>query len=299
MKLHFFSDYSIIIRSMKKVKHILVIFLHSFIPSDIYYPKLLHVSFSYSLKYFFVVLSFFTILFTGIVLYMYSPSKLISYKNSVIDSLSQFPDNVHFAIHNKMLESNLDKPFFLWVQYNSQPFFLIMAHTKDSSIRHSRIPLPLIFLGTEKAHFIYRHNRYTYSYPQSLHISVTKNVVESFISTLNSSFPSFLIFFYIFLFVIVPLLFILYITSFILLSSILVFLLLRTFIPHIHLKKCIQAGMHGTHIPIFGAILLFSFCPFATNILPLVALLIVMFTLVSTYEMYSKEFPLYERPIKM
>jgi len=288
MKLQFFSDYSIIIRSMKKVKHILATFLHSFIPQDIYYPKLLHTRFQFSLKYYLVLMSFFTLIFTGVVFCRFSPLKMIGYKNSIINSFSTFPGEVIIKINKGMLESNQNKPLFLWIYHNNQPLFVFMVHTKDM-LDSSHIPLPLIFLGQNKMQISYRGNVIVRPYNPSWNILITKERIQSFIGFINSFFPPFIFFFYILLIVVVPVMFMMGSTFFILLSSMVVFLLLRTFIPHIHLKKCIQASIHGTHIPLIIVIFLFILFPSATNIVVITASLIFVFTLVSTYEMYSKE----------
>lgn len=288
MKLQFFSDYSIIILSMKKVKHILAIFLHSFVPQDIYYPKLLHTRFQFSLKYYFVIMAFFAFVFAGVILCRYSPSRLISYKNSVINSLSTFPDNITIKIHNGMLESNQNVPLFLWVYHDGQPLFVFMVHTKDV-VTSSSIPSPLLFLGNDKVQISYRGTSIVQTYNKLWDITITKQSVQSLISAVNAFFPFFMILFYVSLIILLPLLYALSFTFFILVSALIVFMLLRTFVPHIHLKKCIQGGIHGTHIPFLLTIFLFILFPTATNIFIVAASLVFVFTLVSTYEMYSKE----------
>lgn len=290
MKLHFFSDYSIIIRSMKKVKHILVTFLHSFTPQDIYYPKLLHTRLQFSLKYYIFIIFSFACVFTGIVVYQFSPGKIISYKNSINTTLSSFPEDARITIAHGILESNQNKPLFLWVYDNNQPLFVFMVHTKDV-LNNSHIPLPLVFLGNNQIQLTYKDSSLIRPYDNSLDILISRETMQALIPYINSIFPSFLFGFYISLLILFPLLFIGVSSLFIFLSASLTCILLRTFIPHIHLKKCLQAGMHGTHIPLIVSIFLFSLFPSASNILIIMASLIFVFTLVATYEMYSKEIP--------
>ena len=287
MKLHFFSDYSIIIRSMKKVKHILETFIHSFIPQDIYYPKLLHTRFKVSLLYYLYIIAFFSLLLTGVLLFHYSPFKIVGYKNSVIKSLSGFPPEAVISIKNGILESNQIKPLFLWVYDGKQPLFVFMVHTKDL-ITSSDIPLPLVFLGYNNVQISYRGNILSRTYANSLNIQITKEYIQSLITILNTYFPSFIFFFYLFFVFLVPIAFVASSTFFILLSSFVVLLLLRTFIPHIHLKKCIQAAMHGTHIPLLVSILLYILFPSSMSTIIISTSLIFVFSLVATYEMYSK-----------
>ncbi|MFH0773167.1 MAG: hypothetical protein V1922_02555 [bacterium] len=273
---------------MKKVKHILVTFLHSFIPQDIYYPKLLHTRFKLSLKYYLVVIVFFSCVFTGILLYHLSPIKITSYKNSVVNSLSAFPEGVTIKIQNGVLESNQNKPLFLWVYHDNQPLFVFMVNTKGV-LTNRYIPLPLIFLGNETAQISYKGNIIVRPYKSSSNILITKESVQTLITHINTYFPPLMFFFYLLLILITPLLFVIYATLLIFLSSIFVFLLLRTFIPHIHLKKCLQAGMHCTHVPFAIVVFLFLLFPTTINILVIATALTFVFSLVGTYEMYSKE----------
>jgi len=273
---------------MKNVKHILTIFLHSFIPQDSYYPKLLHIRLSLSLNYYFSILSFFAIILTGSIVLTYSPMQMMSYKNSVINSLSAFPEKAIINIENGVLESNQNKPLFMWVYHNNQPLFVFMIHTKDI-LTHSYIPLPLVFFGSNKAQIFYRGKTFTHLYGNSLNAIITKERIQSIVYSINSLFPLFLFVFYLSLIIVVPIMFIMCSTFVILLSSSIVFVLFRMFIPSIRLKKCIQAGIHGTHIPLCIVILLFALFPFASNIFPVTISLIFVFILVSTYEMYSKK----------
>ncbi len=273
---------------MKKVKHILATFVHSFVPQDIYYPKLLHTRFQFSFKYYFIVLSFFALIITGIVVYQVSPIKMAHYKNATIRSLMSFPDDVKLTFTKGILETNLDKPLFLWVYDGSQPLFMFMVQTRDK-MENAHIPLPLVFLGQDKAQISYKGSVFVRPYNSSWNFLITKPTIQSFITQTNSYFPAFILFFYTILIVLVPLTFMVGVSLLVLLSSFLVFVLLRTFIPHIHLKKCIQASMHGTHVPLFTITLLFALFPFVVNVATIAVSLIFVFTLVSVYEMYSKD----------
>lgn len=273
---------------MKKVKHILTTFLHSLIPQDIYYPKLLHTRFSFSFKYYIFIIVTFAVIFTGLVFCQFSPLKMISYKNSIVNSLSAFPEEVKITIKNGILESNQNKPLFLWIYHNSQPLFVFMIHTTDT-LSNSHIPLPIVFLGADKIQISYRGHIIIRNYNNSWNVLITKERILPFISSISSYFPLFMFFFYVLMLVIVPLVFILCSTLFIFVSSLLSFALLRTFIPHIHIKKCFQAGMHGTHIPLLIVILLYSLFPTASNIFVVALALTFVFNLVAIYEMYSKE----------
>lgn len=275
---------------MKKVKHILTVFLKSFIPQDHFYPKLLHTRLLFSFKYYLSILSFICLMFAGVLFYQHSPTNITSYKDAIIHTLSTFPSEVEISIAQGTLESNQMKPLFLWVYLKNQPLFVFMIHSKDS-LNTSNTPLPLIFLGSDRAQITYRNQTMVQQYDKALDIILTKDTVTALSVWIQSMFTPFLFGFYFILLVILPLVVALSISLVILLSAFISFILLRTFIPHIHFKKCLQAGMHGTHIPLFITVLLFSLCPQSLNIIGISIILIFVFTLVATYEMYSKEVP--------
>jgi len=274
---------------MKKVKAILTIFFHSFVPQEIYFPKLLHTRLQFSFKYYLLIVSFLACIFSGILLYHFSPGKVSDYKNAILDTISTFPIDSEIKISKGTLTSNQNKPLFLWVYYKNSPFFAFMVDTK-SMLDTTYIRLPFIFFGSNQMQFSYKGYSSTRLYDSSLDGPISKDTILSIISYVNNGFSTFLIGFYFILLIIIPFVFIVTSTLFILLSSGMVYILLRTFIPHIHFKKCLQAGAHGTHIPLIISILLYSLFPIVANTLIVTFSLIFIFTLVATYEMYSGSF---------
>ena len=287
MKLHFFSSYSIIICGMKKVKAILTTFFHSFIPQDAYYPKLLHTRLNFSIKYYIVFIIVCSCIFTVVVFYRYSPSRITRYKNAIVHSLSSFPDNVIIRIKDGILESNQNKPLFLWIYQGDKPLFVFMANTKDSfSLKNT--PVPILFFGRDRMQFYFKGVAFTQMYTKIDQYVITKNTLKSFLLFSDSFFPPLLFFFSLFLLVVLPISFAFWSALLIIINAFLSFILFRTFIPHIHFKKCIQAAMHGTHIPLIVTIILFVLFPTAPNVLTISTSLMFVFTLVAVYEMYSK-----------
>ncbi len=273
---------------MKKVKAILTTFFHSFVPQDSYYPKLLHTQLKFSIKYYLILILFFSFVLTGVVFYRYSPNKIMSYKNAITQSLSSFPENSIVRIKDGVLEMNQNKPLFLWIYREGKPLFVFMAHTKDD-LTLTNTPLPIVFLGRNGFQLSFKGTTFMRLYDRTAHYLITKDALRSFIVFSNSFFPPLLFFFSLFLLVVLPISFVLWSTLLIILNAALVFMLLRTFIPHIHLKKCVQAAMHGTHIPLMVTILLFVLFPTSSNVLIISTSLMFVFTLVAVYEMYSRE----------
>ena len=179
---------------MKKVKHILTTFFHSFIPQDIYYPKLLHTRLNFSIKYYIVFIIVCSCIFTVVVFYRYSPSRITRYKNAIVHSLSSFPDNVIIRIKDGILESNQNKPLFLWIYQGDKPLFVFMANTKDSfSLKNT--PVPILFFGRDRIQFYFKGVAFTQMYTKIDQYVITKDTLQSFLVSSDSFFPPLLFFF--------------------------------------------------------------------------------------------------------
>jgi len=273
---------------MKKVKHILVTFFHSVIPLDIYYPKLLHTRFIFSVKYYFFIVFFFAALFSTHVIYRVSPFNLIELKNTLTSSLLNIPDNITIQLKNGMLELNQEKPLMIWTYHNNLPFFFSMIYTKNSENFIQNTP-PLIYFGQDKMTFSLRNKSFSRPYDHSANIFFTKDTIVSFIKKSNIFSPFLIVSFYIIFLIMLPIIFVIYSSVCIILASIFCFLIFKTYIPHLHIKKCIQASMHGTHIPLTISVILIPLFPYAFNCIVIVASFFFIFTLVSIFEMYYKE----------
>ncbi len=276
---------------MRKVKAILRTFLHSFIPQDAYYPKLIHTRFLFSLHYYLIFITVLSVLFMGILFTQYSPLQIIEYKNAIVDSLSHFPTDAIIRIKGGRLESNQDRPLFLWVNYRQQPFFVSMFDREEEFSKPHHSPFPLVLFGKDQVLFTYREVNHMFTYPRQYEFLLAYEQVHSLVTYSRSWFPTLLFITYISLFFTLPLTFAIVSTLLIFCTATVVFMLLHPFIPHMHWKKSLQAGLHGTHIPLCIVLLLIMIhVPFLI-ILSIHGALMFVFHLVATYEMYSKEIP--------
>lgn len=279
---------------MIKVKAILRTILNSFIPQDIYFPKILHIRLMYSLKYYIIVLSLLTLLLVVSMVNKYPITTISQYRDSVIHSLSEFPQDIELKISNGELSTNSNAPLFLWVKHKDKPLFVFMANAREMSPRFQN-PIPFIFLKKDGIQVSFRQFHQLWSYNLASEHIISKQQIPNFISQIHSFFPYVVLFYYVGMFLLLPLVFMSFITGAIILSCAITYILFRTYFLRIHFKKCLQAGMHGTHIPlIFAAVLLYLF-PFSIRCIPIVFALFFVFTLVSTFEMYSKEKPHHRR----
>lgn len=279
---------------MIKVKAILRTLINSFIPQDKYFPKILHIRIMYSFKYYISILSILTLLLVVSLMSKYPISSISQYKESIIQNVAAFPQDIELKIHKGELSTNSNAPLFLWVKHKNKPLFVFMANAREMSPRFQN-PIPFIFLKKDGLQVSFRqfHQLWTYD-PTANHI-ISRQQIPYFISQINSFFPYVVFLYCISMFILFPLAFMSFVTGAIILSSALTYLIFRTYFLRIHYKKCLQAGMHGTHIPLlFTAVLLYLF-PFSTRCMPIVLALFFVFTLVSTFEMYSKEEPHHRR----
>lgn len=275
---------------MKKVKAILTTSLNSVIPQDIYYPKLLHIRFMYSLKYYITITLILTALFILAFSYKYPLSRLVQYKNDVTKSFSQFPESAVLRIQKGQLTSNSSLPIFIWVKHKEKPLFVFMANAKDDAPR-TIPPVPFLFLKKDGMQISYRQYQRISAYDPTREYTISKEQMPLLEEKVNALCAPVMRYYNLALVTILPLMFIIFTTGNILLSSIVSFLLFRLYFSHAHLKKCIQAGLHGTHIPMIISALLFVLYPTNLRIIPIIGALYFVFALVSIFEMYSKEVP--------
>ncbi|MFZ2026616.1 MAG: DUF1189 family protein [Microgenomates group bacterium] len=275
---------------MKKVKAILTTSLNSVIPQDIYYPKLLHIRFFYSLHYYITILLVLTGLFTFAFSYKYPLSKLLQYKNDITRSFAQFPDTVILRIHKGQLTSNSDLPVFIWVKHKEKPLFVFMANAKDDAPR-TISPIPFLFLKKDGMQISYRRYQRISPYDKMRDYTISKEQMPQFEEKINALFTPLLSYYNLAMVTLLPLVFIIFTTASIILSAAFSFLVFRIFFSRTHFKKCLQAGLHGTHIPMIISALLFILYPTTMRTVPIVCALYFVFTLVSIFEMYSKEAP--------
>lgn len=275
---------------MKKVKAILTTSLNSIIPQDIYYPKLLHIRFMYSLKYFIVATLIVTALFTLMFAYKYPLSRLVQYKDDITKSFAQFPDSAVLRIQKGQLTSNSTLPVFIWVKHKERPLFVFMANAKDDAPR-TIPPVPFLFLKKDGMQISYRQYQRITAYDATREYTISKEQMPLFEEKVNALCAPVMRYYTLVLFTILPLAFMLFTIANILIAAAASFLLFRLYFSRAHLKKCIQAGLHGTHIPMIISALLFVLYPTNLRIIPIMCALYFVFTLVSIFEMYSKEVP--------
>jgi len=272
----------------RKVKAIFTLFLNSIIPQDHFYPKLLHTPLFHSLRYYSVIIVGSAGILVALLFIRHSPARLIEYKSAVISAIAQFPVDAELRIHNGELSSNMNRPLFLWVNTKNKPLFTFIADTQDTSTQFLH-PAPFIFLKNNGFQVSFRQFDHFWSYQRSDAYVISRQNSAQFEKQADRFFSSLVIYYFVFLFFILPLLFIIISTLAIVISGVIAFLILRIYSSRVHLRKCIQAGLHGTHIPIFITVLFLNLFPLAPRCLFVVGSIFFVFTLVSSFEMYSKE----------
>ena len=218
-----------------------------------------------------------------------SPHKLNFYKNALISALHQYPDKAEFTIQEGALKSTLRAPVFLWMEDQSGISMLIFGANQQSTLQKNDTPEEsLVFLGANQMRISFQNIKVNIPYSHTTY-SINKQTVEQLATTLGQYLTQALPVFYVILFICMPIVYIASALEITLAMSILLFLVFRLFTKRVHLRKCIQAGLHATLFPIIIGSALFCTFPSGSGTLTIVCALIFVFQLVGIYEMYFAE----------
>lgn len=121
--LQFISNIFTIIITMPKVKTFLHVFINSLFPYGVYYKKILHTRWPFSLKYFatFLValhIIFALVLFLITVTFNQNVAKLSA---NLVDMLNSYPSDLVITIKQGRLMTNYDRPYLLWFHDDNVP----------------------------------------------------------------------------------------------------------------------------------------------------------------------------------
>lgn len=269
---------------MRKVKAILHIFSQSFIPGAVYYKKLLHSSFLFSVRYFLVFACVTAFASAGILFTTYaSPSNTQAFVKSILAPLQSFPPDTQITVTSHGLEINKDMPIFMWTQWGSKPNLLFEAN--KTAVPISPGPNPNLFLGEYALIYHVGPIQARVPYTEQAYI-ITTSSMSALANLVNSMTGPARAMFYVLLFTLFPLGFVVWYGIQIVCIATLVFVLFHLFIRRVHWKKCVQAGLHGTHFPIFMSVILCLMFPNSASIFYITPVVMLIFQLVAVYEMY-------------
>lgn len=235
---------------MQKVKTFFHVFVNSLLPQANYYHKLLKTPFSFSIKYFFILVFFVNFIFTILFLVRLQNSGYLSLKDTVPASLEKYPSNLSITIENGRLHTNSDKPFFFWLDIGKTKRLVAVVDetaTSDKIIAYNS----LLLLTSEKLVVKKNAERIIEDIPYgNTNLKINKTYVENLRQDLIRMFSLGAVLVPIVLLALAPLLFILLYLIYFFIITLLVFIPFKFFSKKIRLSKSFQLSLHAVTLPV-------------------------------------------------
>ncbi len=273
----------------KKVKAFFHVFSNSLLPQAPYYRKIIKSPLTFSLKYFlslvFVVNLFFIFFYT----LRSKPQEIYYIKNSFLNTLSEFPSDLRIYINGGLLQTNRDRPFFMWLDIQGKKNLLLVV---DQSAMPEKINEYKAGILLTSRYFVLRPNKlnnktYIVPYGKS-RLSFGKESIDQLLLWLKKYYSLFVFFSILFSVFFFPLLVFAGSLIYLFLLSIFGFVIFNFLYRKNTLKKTFQISLHATTLPfiIQYAINTFIYNARFFQMKLLLALLLLIFILSGLYEAY-------------
>jgi len=287
----------------QKVKTFFHVFKNSLIPNSSYYKKVVKTHFSFSLKYFIILILILNLFLTFFFLSKFRLSRTKIFLNRIIKELQNYPPSLVIKINNGSLSSTLEYPYFFWGGYQNKRLWLVID---ESATPNNIIKYNSYFLLTKK-NFVKKLSFIKKSYQvmpltKIGSLTISNNEIRKIINFFSFIEKNLLI---IYLFSL-PLFFIF--TSSLSFIVGLIYLLIISFIVYqifhyffhrrIHFKKILQIGFHSITTPLFLDYLFFIKPPQISFSLPFkiilpfpiaFLILLLVFVFCAVYETYHND----------
>lgn len=233
---------------MQKVKTFFHVFQNSLLPQASYYHKLVKIRFSFSFKYFVILICTVNLLFAVFVLVKLNVLGVFSIKNSLLTTLREYPKELSITVQNGVLRSNYNRPYFIWLTVDEKKRLLAVVDESATAEDGKVYTSPVLFTAKSLA---IQSTGGTIEVPYgNREIVINKSVVEKAVNKLSNLFSWGIPFLFIFFIAVVPLLFSLMYLLYFLIVSIIVFALFKLFLHKVRLKKTVQLSLHAGTTPI-------------------------------------------------
>lgn len=286
----------------QKVKTFFHIFKNSLIPNSSYYKKIVKTHFSFSLKYFLVLILILNFLLIALSIIKFNPKQTKTFLSRIAKELEKYPPSLIIKINKGFVSSTLDYPYFFWGGYqNKRLWFVIDQSANPNSI----IKYNSYFLLTKKELVIkpnFIDKKYNIINLNRINnLTISETTIKKIVKTIYFIQKNLILLYIISL----PFVFIFFSISSLIISFF--YLLIISFIVRqifyhlfhrkIHFKKIFQLGLHSITTPLVLDYLIFIYPPkFSLIILTIksfiipfpIAFLILLFVFViaSVYEAY-------------
>lgn len=265
----------------KKVKAFFHVFSNSLLPQAPYYKKILKTPLSFSLKYFLFLVFVVNLFFVLFYIIRSGPREIYYIKNSFSETLSKFPNDLMIYVNSGVLQTNRDRPYFMWLDLHNKKKLLLVV---DQSAMPEKINQYKASLLLTSRYFVFNKNKFNNTMQVipygSSSLSFGKETINQLNSWLNKYF-SWLVFssivFSVFLF---PVLVFGKSLIYLFILSLLNFVIFKFFYKKSTVIKTFQISLHATTLPF---IIQYAINP---QMQLLLALLLFIFILSGLYEAY-------------
>lgn len=273
----------------KKVKAFFHVFSNSLLPQAPYYRKIIKVPLSFSLKYFLFLVFTVNLFFVFFYLLGSNPKEIYYIKNSFSKSLAEFPKELKIYINNGMLQTNIDRPYFMWLDLHDKKNLLLVV---DQSAMPEKIKQYKANILLTSRYFVLNKNKFNdkafiIPYEKSS-FSFGKETIDQLLLWLNKYFYWFVFLAMVFSIFLFPLLLfgvsLIYLFS----LSLICFVIFKFFYKKNTIMKTFQISLHATTLPFIVQYAINSFLYNARffQMKLLLALLLLIFILSGLYEAY-------------
>lgn len=237
----------------RKVKTFVHVLTQSFIPHARYYSRVLKTSFVFSFKYFLALIAVCNIILIAFLLVRYNPKKIDAALTTLSTSLSTYPQDLIITVRKGRLITNSNRPYFLWFDTKDKKnLFLVIDETASADKFTVYKSMSLLTAESLVTQGTYGLNSFPLSYLEDQ--KITKDSISELVRTVDK-FHSFLVPLYIFfvlaLILFVPLVSLTVTLAYLILASLMVFLLFKFFMQkHFHFKKILQVSLHAVTFPL-------------------------------------------------
>jgi hypothetical protein len=272
----------------KKVKTFFHVLTKSSFPQPAYYRKIIKTKFSFSLKYFIVLIWFLNLLFFGLVFAGLQPKSQSSWKE-IVSAIKSYPSNLSIEIRNGVLTTNYDHPYFLWLESGQRKTLLaVVNQTATTTSVQNFTDSPLVFTNRDLVIFNNsqdKTNPTIIPYGQ-LNLNINKQVINSWLAIFNRLLPLLIVLFLIFTLFITPLFATLGAFICLMLISLFCFFVFSIYSKKHTYIKTLQISLHAATVPYIVKYGLLAFGYDLGRAWPVFMFLIVVFLFSALYETY-------------
>ncbi|MBI2051512.1 DUF1189 family protein [Candidatus Roizmanbacteria bacterium] len=272
---------------MRKVKTFFHVLKNSLIPQPVYYRKLLKIPFSFTFKYFFVLVFFTNLVLVLSVAIRAYQSNVASDFNALLQSLKSYPKDLKIALGGGRLLSNYQRPYFFRVKQDEKNVLVAVVDEGAAAEKINEYQSYILF--TNK-HIVLNKKlqieERIFPYPQDGKFVLEKKNVDRFVSVIEAVAIWFVLALLVVSVFAVPVFITLGYLVYLLVVSAVCYLVFRLFTKKHSFAKTYQLSFHAVSLPFVFSHLL-NYPGFNMVIAPpLFFILVVVFVVSGLYEAY-------------